>query len=129
MKTQTLSFDLNLVDLSVSGYWFCNGCNKITEPAEDQHGMNKCRLCESHRIRWNPPVFENEIKGSPLAESCRLRLDNACNACQEALRLCVSCPDKENFDALTRAIAFAHGALSDLSECERKLRDEAYKAT
>lgn len=126
---KTLSFDLNLVDLSVSGYWFCNGCGKVTEPDEDFLGMNKCKFCASHRIRWNAPVFDPVIKSSPMAEACRVRLDNACNACQDALRLCVSCPEKENFDKLTRAIAFAHGALSDLSECERKLAHEAYKAT
>lgn len=44
--------DLRL--LARSGYWFCNGCNEVTE--EDKHG--RCLLCKSDRIEWNDPVFE-----------------------------------------------------------------------
>ena len=58
MKPAHLSFDLNLVDLSVSGFWFCLRCRKITEPEENYAGVNGCLFCSSPRIRWNPPIFE-----------------------------------------------------------------------
>ena len=53
-----LSFQLNLVDLSVSGFWFCRACYKVTEPRENYAGNNVCLFCDSPRIKWNPPVFE-----------------------------------------------------------------------
>lgn len=52
-----LSFDLNLVDLSVSGFWFCTACQKVTEPVENYVGNQVCLFCTSPRIRWNPPIF------------------------------------------------------------------------
>jgi len=40
MKPRALSFKLNLVDLSVSGFWFCRACYKVTEPRENYAGNN-----------------------------------------------------------------------------------------
>jgi hypothetical protein len=53
-----LSFNLNLVDLCVSGFWFCRSCYKVTEPTENYAGTNVCLFCASPRIKWNPPIFE-----------------------------------------------------------------------
>jgi len=61
MKPKRLSFDLNLVDLAVSGFWFCLSCQKVTERIEDDHGrVAHCLFCESPRISWNPPVFDQQ---------------------------------------------------------------------
>jgi len=64
MKPRALSFKLNLVDLSVSGFWFCRACYKVTEPRENYAGNNVCLFCDSPRIRWNPPVFESHNKNT-----------------------------------------------------------------
>jgi hypothetical protein len=58
MHPRKLSFDLNLLDLSVSGFWFCRACHKVTEPLENYAGVNGCLFCSSPRIKWCPPVFE-----------------------------------------------------------------------
>lgn len=63
MHPRKLSFDLNLVDLSRTGFWFCRRCQKVTEPVENYAGIHGCLFCSSPRIRWNPPIFEpTEIK-------------------------------------------------------------------
>src|SRR5207245_971879 len=95
------------------------------QPKEDFCGMNTCELCGSHRIRWNPPIFEAKDKiPHPTAELFRQRLDTACNRCQECLRACVETPCKTNFDSLTTSIAMAHGALHDLTQFEEQFRRE-----
>ena len=58
-----LSFDLNLVDLCVSGFCFFRSCYRVTEPTENYVGQNVGLFCTSPLIKWNPPIFEpQEIK-------------------------------------------------------------------
>ena len=63
MKLRKLSFDLSLVNLSATGFWFCRGCQKVTEREEvEGMGCGCCCLCGSPRIKWNPPVETPQLQ-------------------------------------------------------------------
>lgn len=61
MRHRALSFNLNLVDLSETGFWFCRCCQRVTEPVEhdERGGILICKLCDSPRIKFCPPVFSH----------------------------------------------------------------------
>ena len=60
-----LSFDLNLVDLTETGFWLCLSCQLITEPLtfDTDGGLAHCLHCNSTRLKYNPPLFPpGEVK-------------------------------------------------------------------
>lgn len=61
-RNRKLSFDLNLVELSETGFFYCRACQHVTEPVEheEQGGLMCCKLCDSPRIKFCPPVFGNQ---------------------------------------------------------------------
>lgn len=124
MKTKRLSFNLNLVELASTGFWFCLKCQHITEPEHDQHDMPHCVLCSSPRIRFNPPVFDSKPPQKMSVEPYRQKLDAACNACQTALRCAVEQPSQTTLENLSRAIAQANACLTDLTELEEALANQ-----
>jgi hypothetical protein len=46
--------------LARCGYWFCYGCNEITEPTAER----ECSLCGAaeEKVQWNEPVFVEAAK-------------------------------------------------------------------
>jgi len=60
--------DLSVLDLSVTGYWFCRSCQKILldGPEFDKGPQGICPKCNSPRVHWNKPVPAPEI---PLPSS------------------------------------------------------------
>jgi hypothetical protein len=40
------------------GYWYCLDCEHTCEPVESDQGQpNKCNLCGSVRVEFNPPTI------------------------------------------------------------------------
>lgn len=56
-----LSFKLNLLELSYSGFWYCGACQRVTERVEHDDGRQAdCLWCRSSkRLRYCAPVFTN----------------------------------------------------------------------
>jgi hypothetical protein len=54
----------NILDLSETGFWFCQCCQHVTTYMESKQGYNVCSKCSSPRIKWCPPISEQggEIK-------------------------------------------------------------------
>ena len=47
---------VNLSALADSGYYFCSGCQHVTQRV--QRGVNfVCVGCGSHRVKYHPPIF------------------------------------------------------------------------
>lgn len=46
----------NLRTLADQGYYFCDGCQNVTE-IDNEH---LCVLCHSHLVEWHDPVFNKE---------------------------------------------------------------------
>ncbi len=68
MSRPKLSFDLNLVDLCKTGFWFCTRCQHVTEPKEDTAGNIGCLFCGvQSTIHWHPPIDTPEEKINPHA--------------------------------------------------------------
>lgn len=60
-----LSVDLNKVDVSATGFWWCLACHRITEPLKQGEYDQQCTHCHSFRIVWKAPVGSvNGAKGS-----------------------------------------------------------------
>lgn len=59
-KLALINRKLSLVDVCLTGFWFCKGCQRITEIEENYAGTNVCVLCESPRIKWHQPLFTKE---------------------------------------------------------------------
>lgn len=51
------------VDKCRTGFWWCNGCNHVVLVTEeldyqdDSRVIRKCGRCDSHRVKWCPPVI------------------------------------------------------------------------
>lgn len=62
---------LSLIDIAVTGFWFCRGCQRITELEDSNEGGMRCSICGSFNVRHHLPVFtpeENErFKSKTLA--------------------------------------------------------------
>lgn len=56
-RPKKLSFNLNLVDLSISGFYFCRECQRVTEPDNCGEFNQVCCHCHSFRVKWCPPIF------------------------------------------------------------------------
>lgn len=56
MKPHRVSFQLHLVDLAVSGFWFCIRSRSVTEVIT-AGAQSTCKFCGS-KAKWCPPVFD-----------------------------------------------------------------------
>lgn len=120
MKHTAAPCPASLIDATVSGYYWCKSCCHVASPIEDDHGQPpQCNHCGGKYLKWNPPIFEPEKAKLSSIEAERCRLDAAVDCCNVKLREAIEYPCAANLDALTRAVAQAHGALSDLSEAEK----------
>lgn len=58
-RRKRLSFDLNLVDLCETGFWFCTECQLVTELVDKEGlGAVRCIHCGSLRTKFCPPVLD-----------------------------------------------------------------------
>ncbi len=56
MNLPDISYSLK--DVSVTGFWFCSRCQRITERVEDLNsGLGRCKMCGYTGIKYHPPVF------------------------------------------------------------------------
>lgn len=51
-----MSIDLEKVDVSETGHWFCLGCHRISEPVDYGDVWIKCVHCKKERLEWRDPV-------------------------------------------------------------------------
>jgi hypothetical protein len=58
-KLNEINRRLNLVDVCLTGFWFCKGCARITE-LEEGNGMNRCAICGGVRLDHHPALFTRE---------------------------------------------------------------------
>src|SRR5690349_11278915 len=49
---------LRTVDVCVTGFWFCLGCQQISEP--EAGGRFNCAICGSPRLRHHLPIMSPE---------------------------------------------------------------------
>lgn len=47
---------LSLVDVAATGFWFCAGCQRITE-VDDSFEQLRCVMCRSVRVNHYPAIF------------------------------------------------------------------------
>lgn len=47
-----------LAALAVTGFWFCESCERVTERIDHDYLPAKCARCGSPRITWNPAVVK-----------------------------------------------------------------------
>jgi len=62
-----VSFNLNLADLCVTGFWFCQSTQRITEVNVDGD-QTVCVFCHSPRVKWNPPL-QDYVAPCPAQEA------------------------------------------------------------
>lgn len=55
-----LNSRLSLVDVCVTGYWFCRGCQRITELEDGNNGSMVCGICGSFNVKHHLPIFTHE---------------------------------------------------------------------
>jgi DNA-directed RNA polymerase subunit RPC12/RpoP len=62
-------------------YWFCADCEKVTEREEGEQGQPAhCQRCGSHRIQFQPAVFQKPYEEKVFADSDRARTRHAFRA-------------------------------------------------
>lgn len=55
----------NLVEMARAGFYWCSGCMRVTERKEREQGLTAiCSRCGSVRIRWIPPVLQEQTATS-----------------------------------------------------------------
>lgn len=55
-KLDEINCKLSLVDVCMTGFWWCKSCARITELEELNGGM-VCAICQGPNIKHHPPVF------------------------------------------------------------------------
>ena len=58
-KIQEIRARLSLLNVCVTGYWFCTSCQHVTE-SEERRDNFVCAICGRTTIKWNPPLFSEE---------------------------------------------------------------------
>lgn len=53
-KLREMREKISLPDLCRTGFFFCNGCGRITEKHEE---TGACIICKSPRVKWCPPAL------------------------------------------------------------------------
>jgi len=49
----------NISTVLMTGFWFCYGCDQMTEREEGEHGQPAhCERCGSCRIEYHKPAWE-----------------------------------------------------------------------
>jgi hypothetical protein len=55
---------LSFVNLCNTGFWYCTGCERVSEPAGDDPGAvnRRCAKCGGFHLVWTPPVVLTDYK-------------------------------------------------------------------